>query len=305
MNFKNILSIALLIIIVPLIPTFTTWVGSIYQHYFDHRSVVGVVPIKGVLYDSTSTVKQLTTFFKDPSVKAVLLKIDCMGSTSGTGQTIYNELKSLKVEYQKPVIALVENICASGGYYIACAADYIITSPSAMVGSIGVRFPSISQFILKDVIEKHGIKYHPLAAGDYKNAGDFFIDRSPEHRAMLQSLLDDTYQQFVEDVSQSRKVSPAKASEWANGKIFTGRQALALGLVDQLGSITQATKAIKEKALIEGDIKWIHPKTPGGLLRFLTGGDSNEHEMSFCASVVNECCQALETRYAATPELAA
>ena len=293
---RNIVYAILLIMLLPLVPKVTALISSIYTRYMDQRVAVAVIPIKGMLIDSATPVKQIHTYFKDPTIKAILLKIECMGTTSATGQSIFHEISLMKAEYPKPVIALTENICASGGYYIACAADYIIAAPAALVGSIGVRFPSLAQFQLHELLEYHHIKYDPLTAGEYKNAGDLFANRSPEHKKMLQSLLDDTYDQFVEDVAQSRKLSPAHASEWANGRIFTGRQAHKLGLIDQTGSVSDAIKALKERALIEGEIRWIHPASPGGLMRWLTG-DGQEDDKGVLSCVVNACCGIVEERY--------
>lgn len=292
-TLKNIAYIALFIILLPLIPLTVNAIQKLYNRYIDPRTQVAVIPVKGVLYDSGYHSKHLHNAFKDDHIKAILLKIECAGSASGTGYAIYNEIMTLKKEYPKPIIALVENICASGGYYIACSTDHIITSPAALVGSIGVTIPFFFQF--KDFVEQFKIKYVPLATGDYKNTTNPFSDLTPQQKQMLQELLDDTYEQFVADVAQNRNLPTATASEWANGKIFTGRQALKLGLVDELGSSSQAVKAIKEKALIEGEIKWIN--APSKSIWSWFGGENDDNDQSIFSSCVNEVCTVLETRY--------
>jgi protease-4 len=294
-TMKNILYFVLALILLPLIPAVTQSIKKIYHQNFDDRAAVAVVPIKGVLYDSATPLKQLTKYFKDKEIKAIVLKIDCQGSSSGTGQAIFAEIKSLKKEYPKPVIVLVENICASGGYYIACAADYIITSPSALVGSIGAYFPYFFQ--LKDFIEQYKIHYASLQAGAYKLSTDPFVNRTPAQTAMLQELLNSVYEQFIADVAASRHLDVATHTQWGDGKIFTGAQAHKLGLVDALGSVSDAVKVIKEKALIEKEIRWVHPETKTGLFSSLSKSDEHD-DKSMLSLVVNEVCSALETRYA-------
>ena len=292
-TLKNIGYLALFILLLPLIPLITGGIQKFYNRYVDPRAQVGVLPIKGVLYDSGYYTKQLHTFFKDNHIKAILLKIECPGSATGTGQAIYNELITLKKQYPKPVIVLVENLCASGGYYIACGADHIIASPMALIGSIGVAAPYL--FKLKDFVEQFKIKYVPLTAGDYKNTTNPFADLTDAQKAMLQGVLDDSYEQFIADVAQSRNLDQTKAKEYGDGKIFSGRQALALGLIDQLGSSSQAIQTIKEKANIETEIKWVHAPSKTGLWALF--GKESDEEQSVFSACAHEFCTILESRY--------
>lgn len=292
-TLKNIAYIALFIILLPLIPLMVGGIQQLYNRYVDPRSQVGVLPIKGVLYDSNYYTKQLNRFFKDDSIKAILLKIECPGSASGTGQAIFNELMELKKVYEKPVIVLVENVCASGGYYIASAADHIIASPMALIGSIGVAMPYF--FKLKEFAEYYKIKYIPLAAGEYKNSTNPFTEITPQQKQMLQSVIDDSYEQFATDIAERRNLSFDTKHTWANGKIFSGRQALKLGLIDELGSVTQAIKAIKQKSNITGDIKWIHAPSKIGIWALL-GGESDD-EQTLVSALAHECITIVESRY--------
>ncbi len=292
-TLKNIAYISLFIILLPLIPLIVGGIQQLYNRYIDPRSLVGVLPIKGVLYDSNYHTKQLNKFFKDDAIKAILLKVECPGSASGTGNAIYNELMELKKTYPKPVIALVENVCASGGYYIASAADYIIASPMALIGSIGVAMPYFFQ--LKEFAEYHKIKYLPLAAGDYKNSTNPFTEITPKQKQMLQSVLDDSYEQFAADIAERRNLTLDTKNEWANGKIFNGRQALALGLIDELGSSSQMMRVIKERAGITDDIKWISAPSRSGFWATLFG-ESND-EQTVLSLFAHECVTVLENRY--------
>ena len=292
-TLKNIGYFALFIIAIPLIPALLGGIQNFYNRYMDPRAQVGVLPIKGILYDSSYYTKQLKTFFKDDQIKAILLKIESPGSAAGTGQAVYNEIIELKKEYPKPVIVLVENVCASGGYYIACAADHIISSPMAVVGSVGSAFPYF--FNVKGAVEHLKIKYVPLAAGTYKNSTNPFTEITAEQKQMLQSVLDDSYELFAHDVATQRNLSLATKDEWANGKIFNGRQALQLGLIDELGSSTQALKAIKGRAHIEGDIKWVHAPSRSRLWSIFGGESDDEQSMVSC--LANEFLSVVENRY--------
>lgn len=292
-TFKKIGYTLLFIACIPLIPLLIGGISGFYDRYLETRASVGVLPIKGVLYDSSYYNRQLSTFFKNDQIKAILLKIESPGSASGTGQAIYNEILELKRAYPKPVIVVVENVCASGGYYIASAADYIIASPMAMLGSIGVTMPYFFQ--LKDFTEYHKVKYVPLAAGDYKNSTNPFTDITPEQKQMLQSVIDDSYEQFAADVAGQRGLSLDNKDEWANGKIFNGRQALSLGLIDAVGSASQATRAIKDHAGITTEIKWVHAPSRTSLWSIF-GRDSDE-EQTVVSAVAHELFSIAETRF--------
>lgn len=291
---KNIFYIALLFFVLPIIPGLIEGLKKVYLRNFDTRTAVGVIPIKGTIYDASNYIKQLNTFFKDPDIKAILLKMECPGGASGASQTVFSEIVSLKKEHQKPVIVWVENMCASGGYYIAIAADHIVSSPSAIIGSIGVYSPFLFQ--LKDFLEYHKIGYAPVQAGKFKSATNPLAERTPEQTAMIQSLLDDTYNQFITDVANYRKISLAAEKEWADGKIFTGNQAQQIGLVDTIGGHSEVVSAIKQKTMIEKDIRWIHPPAKTGFFASLSA-EKETDDSTMLANYVHEICTILETRY--------
>ena len=116
-----------------------------YNSFLEPNTKVAIIPLKGGIYEASPIIKQLHTYFKDPSIKAIVLKIDSPGSASGTGQSIYDEIMYLKGQYPKPIISLAENICTSGGYLIACATDHIIAPGMSIIGSIGVCLPYLFQ----------------------------------------------------------------------------------------------------------------------------------------------------------------
>lgn len=292
--FDYLKNIFFILIILQIAPVLIENIAKQYRKYLEPRTRVAVLPIKGVLYSSSSYNKKLRAFFEDTSIRAIIIKMECPGSAAGTGQSIFNELLALKKETPKPVVVLVENICASGGYNIACAADYIIAPASAIIGSIGTSLPYL--FKVNRLLSQWNVDYSAVAAGEYKNLTNPFVPATPEDTELLQGLTEDSYQQFLLDVSQNRKLSLANAKEWGNGKIFTGNQALKLGLIDAIGSLDNAIKIIKEKALIEGKIEWVHPLKKSSLWSFFSGDSAHEND-SMYASLSNKICDTIEQRF--------
>lgn len=265
---KNLFFIIILLQIAPPI------LQSLKKQYIDTlepKSRVGYIQLSGVMGDSSYATKWLKKFFKEPSIKAILLKIESAGSTAGTAEAIANEIEILKKEYPKPIITLSENICTSGAYMIAAATDYIIATPSSLLGSIGTTIAN--QFKVKDFLEQYKIQYESIKTGEYKDSTNPFTNPTPEQRAHLEGITQDSYQTFIEHVAKNRKkIALAKAPEWANGKLFTGKQALKIGLLDEIGSLSNAISHLKKVAMIEDRIEWIKPARTGkGLLSYLTG----------------------------------
>ena len=245
-----------------------------YNKLYENKTQVGVIEIKGTLYSAKKHVKHLKEFFENKDIKAILLKMDCPGGSAGTSQAIYSEILALKEQNgSKPVIALVENMCASGGYYVASAADYIVASPSSMVGSIGV-YIAHPQF--KDFIEQFKVKYSVTKSGLYKTAGDPLTELTEPAKEMFQNLTNNVYEQFVSDIKSRRpKLAALDEKSWAEGRILTGNEALKVGLIDAVGSYSHAVKAIKDKAIIEGEIEWVKPPKKSNLWKVLVGDDEN------------------------------
>lgn len=273
MTFSEFLkNLFFLFIIIQLAPPIIQNIAKQYRHFIEQPTKVAVLPIRGIIYDSTNLVKMIRKIFEDKDIKAILIRMECPGGASGTSQTIFDEIKALKQENPKPIVVLVENICASGGYNIALAADYIVAPGSAIIGSIGATLPYL--FNVKEFLEQYKVKYTPITAGTYKNAGNPFVEITPEEKTMLQAVTDDSYDQFIKDVSESRKLSLATVKDWADGKIFTGRQAQKIGLIDEVGSLETAIKALKQKAMFEGKIEWVQPPSKFSFWKFLSGSDT-------------------------------
>lgn len=269
--------IVFIIIIVQFLPPIITSAKKRYTDWLEVKTHVGVVTINDDLIEDTNNyAKDLKKFFKDPSIKAIVLKIDSPGGAPAACQELFLEINELKKEYGKPVIVYAENFCASGSYYIACAADHIITQPATFVGAIGVymAFPNFHEFL-----ESYKIKYTAIQTGTYKSPSLYLQELTSDQKKMFQSLTDDTYAQFVSDVMLRRpQLAKRDKAQWADGKTFTGRQALELGLIDELGSQSTLVRALKAKAPIEGEIVWVHPPQPGLFASLFSTKDDSEYD---------------------------
>lgn len=300
MNFFDyIKNFFFILIILQLAPVLIEGVRKQYSAYLQPKAKVGLISCKGTLYDATPYVKQLNTFFKDDSIKGILIKMECQGSASGTGQTIHNELKTLKNIHQKPVVVIVENICTSGGYYIASVADHIVAPGMAIIGSIGTCLPYLFQ--LREFIEKYNIKYVPMKSGTYKSMSDPFIDLDEQGKKQLQGVLDDSYQQFVCDVAENRHLARAQASVWADGKIFSGKQALELGLIDSLGSMYDALEIMKKNALIDDEIELVQEAPASAWLSWFDSSSDQETNVSFSQHMLKSFAAYCTTKYTTVP----
>ena len=272
--FDYIKNIFLLLIFLLFAPGLVEGIRTQYGLFMTQKTRVGIIKIRGDLDHSARLFKQMYTLFSDNTVKAILLNIESCGGAAGTGQALALEILTLKKRYPKPIITLTENVCTSGAYYIASATDYIISSGQALIGSIGSRLPHLFQF--NSVLEKYDIGYTSIKAGTYKGTTDPFLSIDQAGKEQLQSIVNDSYEQFVQDVAHNRKLALQNAEQWADGKIFTGRQAKELNLIDEIGASSQAIAYIKDKQLIEGDIDWVAVEPETSFLQRLISSDDED-----------------------------
>jgi protease IV len=267
-------NIFLFLLLLQFAPPLLNAIKKQYASYIQPKTKIGVVPIKGNLDDSSAYVGTLKKFFQDPEIKALVLKIECPGGSPGTSQAIFNEITHLKKYYKKTIITYAENVCASGGYYIAAATDHIICPASACIGNIGVV---IRKPYLKELAQFVKFRYDIIKSGEFKTIGDPFQDTTAAEQQLLQNLATDSYNQFLKDVSTCRpKLILKDAATWANGIIFTGQQALGKGLVDELGSQSTVEQTIRRLVPIEYEIEWVKPSHPVTFLSLLTGPSGDE-----------------------------
>ncbi|HAP66277.1 MAG TPA: signal peptide peptidase SppA, partial [Nitrospinae bacterium] len=216
-----------------------------------HRDKLALVRIEGVITESEDIVRQIKKYREDSSIKGIVLRIDSPGGAVGPSQEIYKEV--LKTTERKKVVASMGGLAASGGYYIACAANKVFANPGTITGSIGVIM-AFSHF--EELMKKLGLKTTVIKSGKFKDAGSPVRELTEEEKKILQSVSDDIHGQFIEAVANGRNLKIELVKELADGRIFSGRQAKESGLIDELGTledaISYATKlaGIKDKAKI-------------------------------------------------------
>jgi protease-4 len=219
-------------------------------------SKVGVVEIEGIIVDGSAAVRELREHADNPSIKAVVLRVNSPGGVVAPTQEIFAAIQRAR-KAGKPVVASLGAVAASGGYYVAVAADRIYANPGTLTGSIGVVMQLAN---LEGLLKKVGVEYVVVKAGAYKDVGNFARTMSPEERKMLQALLDDVYSQFVEAVSEGRGLEKKDVLAFAEGRIYSGQQALALKMVDELGGFEDAVEAAGKLANISGRPKLVYPR---------------------------------------------
>lgn len=263
-----------ILVILQLAPSMLMNVKKGVQEIFFPKQKIGLLPIKGMISDSSFTIKKLGKFLKADDVKGLLIRIDSPGGYPGSGHAIFSEVK--RFSQQKPVVVMIENSCASAAYLIACGASMIVATPASMVGSIGafMRIPDAKGFM-----NDWKVDMHHIASGEYKTAGSPFKFLTSEEQKYLQEVCDDSYEQFVEDVAKSRGLDMQQSSIWANGKVMMAPKALKLGLIDQLGSPYDALEELKKIAGIQGDVKIVEVQQPFNLKSLLFGRDESDNEM--------------------------
>jgi len=209
---------------------------------------VALVKLEGVLLSSEHIVEELNDYAEDSSIKAIVIRVDSPGGGVVPSQEIYNAVKHARQEGKKVVVSM-GSVAASGGYYVAAAADLIVANPGTMTGSIGVKMAFAN---IEKLLEKIGVKGMVVKSGEYKDVGSPFREMTEKERLLLQGVIDDVQTQFVMAVVEGRNLPEAEVRAIADGRIFTGQQALALKLVDQMGDLEHSIRAAADLAGIKG-----------------------------------------------------
>ncbi len=216
---------------------------------------IGLVRIEGVIADSREVIADLRSFEDDGGTKALVLRIDSPGGGVAASQEIYEEIVALR-EGGMPIVVSMGAMAASGGYYVACPADTIVANPGTLTGSIGVIMSFMN---LEELFDKVGVDFEIVKSGEYKDLGSMNRQMTPEERELLQDTLDDIHLQFMEVVAMERTLDIETVREIADGRIFSGRQALKEGLVDLLGTLEDAELVAARMGGIEGDPRVVEP----------------------------------------------
>jgi protease-4 len=216
---------------------------------------IAIVEVKGVITQSSGIIEELQQYLEDDGVKAIILRIDSPGGGVGPAQEIHREI--LKIKLKKKVVTSMGSVAASGGYYIACASDLIVANPGTITGSIGV----IMQFSnLEELLKKIGIKGVVIKSGEHKDIGSPFREMTPEEKKIMQEVLDNVHQQFIQAVAEGRKLDRSKVVQIADGRILTGEQAKNLGLVDKMGNLQDTIDITAKLVGIAGKPNVLYPR---------------------------------------------
>ena len=227
---------------------------------------VAVVDIRGEIYYDLWKIDEIDSYRENGDVKAVVLHINSPGGGVAASQAIYHAVRKLAEE--KPVVAMMGPVAASGGYYIACAADSIIAYEGTLTGSIGV----IAAFLnTQELYRKIGLDVTVVKAGQYKDVGSPHREMTPEEEEYLGALIDRLYRQFLQAVSVGRGMPLDRIDDLAEGRLYSGEEAVEVGLVDRIGTYDDALRMAAGMAGIEGEPKVIRKRRKRSLLERVLG----------------------------------
>lgn len=232
---------------------------------------IALIRIEGPIFDSKEAIEEIKKYSKDQSIKAIVLRIDSPGGAVAPAQEIYEEVR--KAVAKKKVVVSMGSVAASGGYYIASPASRIVANPGTLTGSIGVimEIPN-----LEGLMNKLGIRTEVVKSGRHKDIASIFRGIKKEEREILQSVLDNVHEQFISAVAEGRKMLYEDVKKIADGRIFTGEQALKIGLIDELGNIEDAVKIAATLSGIKGEPVVVTKEEKFSIINLLRGSIPKE-----------------------------
>jgi protease-4 len=248
---------------------------GVISRFVSHKMPIGdkiaLINVEGAILSASDTIEQLKEYADDDSVKAIVMRVDSPGGAVVPSQEIYEEV--LKAAAKKKLVVSMGSVAASGGYYISAPASRIIANPATITGSIGVIM-EIPNF--KGLMDKLGVKSEVITSGKHKDMASVFRGIGDGERAILQSVLDDIHEQFIKAVADGRHMPIEKARELADARIFTGRQARELGLVDALGNLQDAIDEAAKLANIKGKPNVVTKEKEFSVLEYISGSISKK-----------------------------
>ena len=220
---------------------------------------VAIIPIEGEIFEARDTIELLHRYSESATVRAIVMRINSPGGAVTPSQEIYEEIRKVKARSHKPIVASLDTVAASGGFYIASACDQIVSNPGSITGSIGV----ILQWMeIKDLVNWAKMKPQTITSGTMKDVGSPYRDMTDEERAYLQRITAQLHHQFINAVAEGRKgkMSLEDVERIADGRVFTGEEALDLKLVDRLGNLDDAVTVAAKMAGVRGRPGTLYPK---------------------------------------------
>ena len=238
------------------------------DHWKSPSGEIAIVNIHGMLMDSRDIVQQLSDYRHNPQVRGVILRIDSPGGAVAPAQEIYSEILKLRAN-NKTVYASMGTVAASGGYYIACAADYVLANPGTLTGSISAVMALNN---IEELTKKVGVKPNIIKSGKFKDLGSPLRAMTPEEQILLQNVVNDVHEQFVDAIAKGRGLPLSEVRRVADGRIMTGQQALKLNLIDEVGGLEKTIDLLAKKIGITGKPKVIEQKEKIPFLGWLLQG---------------------------------
>jgi protease-4 len=234
---------------------------------------IGVIDLEGVILDSSVIVPQIKKFGDDDSIKAIILKVNSPGGGVAASEEIYRAVKRIRDEKKKRIVASISTVGASGAYYVSSATNKIYADNGSVVGSIGV----IAEWVnYGDLMRWAKLKPEVLKVGALKDTGDPSREMTPEERAYMQSLIDNMYGQFVQAVAEGRHAKPDDIKAIADGRVWTGQEALPMHLIDQIGDFQNAVDDTAKSVNIKGEPVLVRPDKDRKTLADLLFGDISQ-----------------------------
>jgi protease IV len=234
---------------------------------------IGVVDVEGVIIDPKPVVTDLKKFADDDEIKAIILHVNTPGGGAAASEEIYRAVRRVREEKKKRVVAAIETVGASGGYYVSSATDKIFADDASVVGSIGVI---AEWYSYGDLLRWAKLKDVVIKAGEFKDTGDPARDLTPAERQYLQGMIDNMHAQFIRAVAVGRKMKEEDVRAIANGKVWTGEQALGMKLVDQIGDFQAAVMDTAKAVGIKGEPTLVRPEHRRRTLWDVLFGDTSE-----------------------------
>ncbi len=234
---------------------------------------IGVVDLQGVILTPEITVRQLKRFADDKSIKGIILHVNTPGGGVAASEEIYREVRRIRDEKKKPIVASIETVGASGGYYVSSGTSKIFADEGSIVGSIGVI---AEWFNYGDLLRWAKMQSVTLKTGEFKDTGNPTRPMTPAEHAYLQARLDNMLGQFIKAVADGRKMKPDDIRALADGKVWTGQEAFGLKLIDQIGDFQAAVTDTARSVGIKGEPTLVHPEKETKTLLDLLFGDISE-----------------------------
>jgi protease-4 len=252
----------------------TLHAGSSESSFGGFGDRIGVVDLDGVILSPQPVVDELKKFGDDSSIKAIILHVNSPGGGVAASEEIYREVKRIKEEKKKRIVVSIETVGASGAYYVASASNKIYADSGSIVGSIGV----IAEWVnYGDLLKWAKLKNVVLKTGEFKDTGNTARDLTPAEQEYMQSLIDNMFGQFVQAVANGRGMKVEDVKAIANGKVWTGEQALSMKLIDNIGDFQVVVKDTAKAVNISGEPTLVHPEKDRKTVLDLLLGDVSQY----------------------------